>query len=70
MCDDLKDGGGCSLYEDFYHTLLKEYVILAGSPFILERLCMKLYRMDRFASRLDFDILREIMDELQSQAWS
>jgi hypothetical protein len=66
MFDDLKDNEGCSLYEDFYHSLLKEYVALVGSPFILERLCMKLYRMDRFSSCLDLDIVREVMDELQS----
>lgn len=66
MFDDLKDDEGCSLYEDFYHSLLKEYVALAGNPFILERLCMKLYGMDRFSSCLDLDIVREVMDELQS----
>jgi hypothetical protein len=67
MSDNPKEDEGCRLYGDFYHTLLKEYVALAGSPFVLERLCMKLYRMDRFCSCLDLEILSEIMDELQSQ---
>ena len=66
MLDDMKDDKGCGLYEDFYHSLLKEYVALAGSPFILERLCMKLYRMDRFGSCLDLEMIREVMEELQS----
>lgn len=52
--------------ENFYHMLLKEYVTLADSPYILERLCMKLYRMDRFCFYIDLDILRDIMAELQS----
>lgn len=66
MCDEMGHEEGCCLYGDFYHTLLKEYVSLAGSPFILERLCMKIYKMDRFCSCIDLEILKEIMDELQS----
>ena len=66
MFEETEDEEGCGLYEDFYHLLLKEYVALAGSPYILERLCMKLYRMDRFCSCIDLDILRDIMGELQS----
>lgn len=66
MIEYTKDEEGCGLYEDFYHFLLKEYVALADSPYILERLCMKLYRMDKFCSYIDLDILRDIMAELQT----
>ena len=66
MIEYTKDEEVCSLYEDFYHFLLKEYVILADSPYILERLCMKLYKMDEFCSCIHLDILRDIMAELQS----
>ncbi len=66
MFEEKKDEEACSLYEDFYHSLVKEYVSLTDSPFFLERLCMKLYKLDRFGSCLDLEILREIMDELQS----
>ncbi|HKL59732.1 MAG TPA: hypothetical protein VJ863_07525 [Sphaerochaeta sp.] len=66
MFEDTKDEEDCGLYEDFYHLLLKEYVALADSPYILERICMKLYRMDRFCSHIDLDILRDMMVELQS----
>ena len=55
-----------TLYEDFYHALLKMYVSLVGSPFVLERFCLRLFRQERFSSHFDLDILKEACDELQS----
>jgi hypothetical protein len=55
------------LYGDFHHALLKEYVALVDSPFLLERLCMKHYKEDRFCSRVDLDWIREVVNELQQE---
>jgi hypothetical protein len=67
MGTERKNLPGCEdFYEDFYHSLAKMYVSLVDSPFVLERFCLKLYRQERFGSQLDLEIIRNIMDELQT----
>ena len=54
------------LYEEFYHALAKMYVSLVDCPFVLERFCMKLYRDERFCYRVDLEIVKKAIEELQS----
>jgi hypothetical protein len=50
--------------KEFYHELLKKYVALVGSPFVLQRLCMHLYKHYSFDMYFDVETLDELYLEL------
>lgn len=51
--------------EGFYRALVKKYVALVDSPFILQRLCMHLYKSQGFDLHFDIETFDEICLELQ-----
>lgn len=50
--------------KSFYHALLKQYVALVGSPFVLQRLSLRLYKRHGFEFYLDFETFQELCLEL------
>ncbi len=50
--------------KEFYHALLKKHVVLVDSPFVLQRMCMSLYKHHGFDEYFDVETLDEIFLEL------
>jgi hypothetical protein len=65
--DDLQEERdiGKDPLKGFYHALLKKYVAMVDSPFVLQRMCMHLYKHHSFDSYFDIETLDEIYLELQ-----
>lgn len=52
--------------QQFHYTLLKRYIRLVDSPFLLKRLCTTMYREDGYDRIFHEDTLEDILLDLMS----
>ncbi len=52
--------------QEFHYTLLKRYIALVDSPFLLQRLCSTLYREDGYDHIFHEETLEDILLDLMS----